>query len=84
NKRKTFQISAEDEAGNRYSRTVEVSALWLIKSIIPAGVEIELEGGNQYTLDSGKWVMTGDTTVYSGGSSVYVDGDMDMVFTKVQ
>nr|MCR5544804.1 hypothetical protein [Eubacterium sp.] len=47
NKRKTFQISAEDEAGNRYSRTVEVSALWLIKSIIPAGVEIELEGGNQ-------------------------------------
>lgn len=38
--------------------------------------------GKAYTLESGQWTVSGDSTVYNGGTEIYVSSDGDYKFTK--
>ena len=72
---KTFNIRAEDEAGNVSTLRVTVMAAWLKTKIIPANKRLPLVKRENYRLGSGMWRVSGDSTVYSGGSSVFVRSD---------
>ena len=80
---KTFEITAEDEAGNTESLTITVYALWLIDKVIPEKNNLPLSVNESYTLDGGSWTVEGDSTVYSGGFTVYVNSDGVYYFIKV-
>ncbi len=80
---KTFNLKAEDEAGNTSSAAITVMATWLKDKIIPAGKLLPLDSTESYKLGSGKWTVSGDSTVYNGGGSVYVNSDGDYTFTQV-
>lgn len=82
NGHKDFVINAEDDAGNKLNINVDLSALWLKEKIIPGGVNVTLEGKTVYILGQGNWMVSGDSTVYSGGFDVYVDSDGKYIFTQ--
>ena len=79
---KTFKMIAEDEAGNTSSLTMTLKATWLRDKVIPANKVLPLVKSESYKLDSGKWTVSGDSTVYSGGWDVYVNADGSYTFTK--
>lgn len=80
---KTFNLSAEDEAGNSNDVAITVMATWLKNKIIPAGKLLPLDSSESYKLGSGKWTVSGDSTIYNGGGTVYVNADGDYTFTQV-
>ena len=79
---KTFKMVAEDEAGNTSSLTMTLKATWLKDKVIPADKLLPLVRSESYKLDNGKWTVSGDSTVYSGGWDVYVNTDGSYTFTK--
>ncbi len=79
---KTFKMVAEDEAGNTSSLTMTLKATWLRDKVIPADKVLPLVRSESYKLDNGKWTVSGDSTVYSGGWDVYVNTDGSYTFTK--
>ena len=79
---KKFKLVAEDIAGNTATLEVTLMAEWLKDRVIPAGLLLPLEPGT-YNLDNGKWVVSGDSTVYNGGVSIYVDENGNYTFTRV-
>ena len=58
-------------------------AAWLKDKVIPAGKQITLEAGEAYTLPAGKWKISGDNTIYTGGTEIYVSGTGQYTFTKI-
>lgn len=82
NGKKEYEIKAVDYAGNETTAKVIVAAEWLETGIIPGGVNVNLETGNAYELDSGKWKVNGDDTCYNGGQKFYVGTQGDYVFEK--
>ena len=82
NGEKSFKLVAEDEAGNTSSLNMTLKATWLKDKIIPANKLLPLVKSESYKLDNGKWTVSGDSTVYSGGWDVYVNSDGSYTFTK--
>ena len=80
---KTFKLKAEDEAGNTTSAAITVMATWLKDKIIPGDKLLPLDSSESYKLGSGKWTVSGDSTIYNGGGTVYVNADGDYTFTQV-
>ena len=76
-------MEAEDEAGNIFRATILFNAAWMKNMTVPSGVVILLQTGNRYNLDSGKWSMNGDATVYNGGMTFYVRKDRESTFSKL-
>ena len=84
NRHMVYKISAEDEAGNIFTFTVDVYAPWMESGVIPAGVKVGLEAGSTYKLEAGEWATDVDSTVYTGGMDFYVAEDMELTFIKVK
>ena len=84
NRHTVYKISAEDEAGNVYTFSVDVYAPWMESGVIPAGVKVGLEAGSTYTLEDGEWATDIDATIYTGGMSFYVSEDTEITFIKVK
>ncbi len=84
NRHMVYKISAEDEAGNIFTFTVDVYAPWMESGVIPAGVKVGLEAGSTYKLEDGEWATDVDSTVYTGGMDFYVAEDMELTFIKVK
>jgi hypothetical protein len=84
NRHMVYKISAEDEAGNVYTFTVNVYAPWMESGVIPAGVKVGLEAGSTYKLEEGVWATDVDGTMYTGGMDFYVAEDMEVTFIKVK
>ncbi len=84
NRHMVYKISAEDEAGNIFTFTVNVYAPWMESGVIPAGVKVGLEAGSKYKLEDGEWATDVDSTVYTGGMDFYVAEDMELTFIKVK
>lgn len=88
---KTFQIVAEDEAGNISSISFTLKAEWLEKKVIIPDVVLPLEGNESYNLGDGYWIVTRNTpegpvtdnTVYSGNMPFYVEEGGEYTFTRV-
>ena len=81
--KRTVTLEATDKAGNTFSKTFVIAAEWLKNKIIPANVSVSLEPGEQYFLDgTGDWKVSGDSIVYKAGSSIYVDDNKTLIFTK--
>ena len=84
NRHMVYKVSAEDEAGNIFTFTVNVYAPWMESGVIPAGVKVGLEAGSAYKLEDGEWATDVDSTVYTGGMDFYVAEDMELTFIKVK
>ena len=82
NGEKTFNILAEDKAGNKLSTSITLTATWLLDKVIPANKLLPLTPGQSYKLDAGQWTVDGDSTVYNGGFDVYVDTEGSHTFTQ--
>lgn len=79
---KYYALIVEDAAGNKYSANFVLKALWMRSNILPSGSKVKLRSGNGYTLNSGSWKVDGDTTVYSGGRTIYVNSDGEYIFVE--
>ena len=79
----TFSIVATDEAGNEYNLQVTLLASWMKSNIIPAGSKVKLQSGSVYKLGSGKWKISGDSTIYNGNSDFYVTASGEYTFEKI-
>ncbi|MBO4338215.1 MAG: hypothetical protein J5842_09100, partial [Lachnospiraceae bacterium] len=79
---KTYNIIAKDEAGNKLEMKVKVISAWEKDGDVPSGKKISLEKGKAYKMKSGKWKISGDSTVYSGGRSFYVRNGGEYTFTS--
>lgn len=82
NGKKYYQIVASDLAGNAATVNITVAAPWMREGVIPSGLSIHLLRSENYTLGSGKWTVSGDTTTYTGAQNFYVGSDGDYVFTQ--
>ena len=51
------------------------------EGIIASGLK-KLRKGKEYKLGSGQWTVAGDTTVYQGGSAIYVTTSGEYDFKK--
>lgn len=80
NGKKSYEIVAEDEAGNKNSIVVYVAATWTKTGKIPKGESVNLEAGKGYTLGSGSWQVAGDATSYSGNITVFVKSNGTYTF----
>ncbi len=79
----TFSIVATDEAGNEYNLQVTLLASWMKSNIIPAGSKVKLQSGSVYKLGSGRWKISGDSTIYNGNSDFYVTASGEYTFEKI-
>ena len=77
-----YNIVATDYAGNDTTMTIILAAEWTKTGIIPSGEKIRLNANTAYTLGAGSWKVSGDSTVYSGGTSFYVSGEGDYTFSN--
>ena len=82
--KKSFEILAHDEAGNKFGAYVGIKATWLKTSVIPPNITLPLNEDTLYKLGSGRWVVGGDITVYNGGIGVYVYTDEDLIFYNAE
>ena len=80
---RTVTIEAEDEAGNTFTTNLIFMASWMTDMTIPAGTQVLLQTGNTYNLSSGKWSMSGDSSIYTGGNVFYVRQDIEETFSKL-
>lgn len=76
-----FVIIAEDAAGNKTEYTVEVWEKWVLDGIVENGKK-KLRRERSYKLGSGKWTVAGDSTVYQGGRTFYVNSSGTYDFKK--
>lgn len=74
-------IRAVDRAGNSVSYRFYVNELWLRDGISISGL-YPLKPDNSYKLCKGKWKVSGDSTVYEGNTTVYVDKSSNFNFRK--
>lgn len=79
---KYYALIVEDAAGNKYSANFVLKALWMRSNILPSGSKVKLRSGNGYTLNGGSWKVDGDSTVYSGGRTIYVNSDGEYIFVE--
>ena len=77
----THTVQVTDKAGNSVTYTIDVYAKWVSEGISSEG-KYELKSGIPYKLDSGKWKVAGDNTVYEGGSTFYVHESGTYEFQK--
>ena len=80
---RTVRIEAEDEAGNTFATNLVFMAAWMTDMTVPAGTQVLLQTGNTYNLSSGKWSMSGDSSIYTGGNVFYVRQDITETFSKL-
>ncbi len=74
-------IKAKDKAGNEMTCSINVSKDPANNIISESGI-YSLKAGTPYKLAEGKWQVSGDKSVYLGGSTFYVKADGDYTFTK--
>ena len=67
----THTIRATDRVGNSFSCEITVYETWMRDGITSGGVYY-LRAGIPYKLGSGTWKVTGDNTLYKGGTTFYV------------
>ena len=67
----THTIRATDQVGNSFSCEITVYETWMRDGITSGGVYY-LRAGIPYKLGSGTWKVTGDNTLYKGGTTFYV------------
>lgn len=79
---KSFTITTEDEAGNENNIKLVLMSSWLEDGKVPSGRKLPLVKGKKYNFEIGKWTVSGDSTVYNGGSAFYVVAPGDYTFTK--
>lgn len=77
----THTVQVTDKVGNSITYTIDVYAKWVSEGISSVG-KYELKPGIPYKLDSGKWKVVGDNTVYEGGSTFYVHESGTYEFQK--
>lgn len=77
-----YEILVTDLAGNTKNIKVTVAAEWTKTGIIPNGSMVKLETGKLYTLGSGTWTVSGDSTTYNGGSAFFVGGEGQYTFNQ--
>lgn len=77
-----YSIRATDLAGNRTSVTVTMAAEWTRTGLIPPNQKVKLNRMVKYRLGAGKWMVNGDSTVYSGNADFYVNKDSEYTFTN--
>ncbi len=78
----TFTVKAKDKAGNEFETKFTLISSWEQKGVVPKGKKIKLKKGKAYKLEAGTWKISGDSTVYNGGCSVYVRSDGEYTFTQ--
>ena len=77
-----YVVHAIDEAGNETLMKICVAESWTKNNIIPDAKTVKLRTGQAYTLDSGTWMMQGDSTVYNGGSKFYISQEGKYLFNR--
>lgn len=77
---KEYTILAEDLAGNTKKNTFYLSPVWRESGVVPKGKSVKLYKNKKYTLGSGTWSVSGDTTSYTGGNAFYVASDGTYTF----
>ena len=80
----TYSIVAEDDAGNTYTAKVIVVGTWVNKRDVPVGVKISLEAGESLVFGNGKWMVSGDSTIYEGSQRFYVAKSGDYTFEAAE
>lgn len=76
-----YKIAAEDAAGNKIEYTIEIYEAWVRDGIASNGKK-KLKRGILYKLGSGKWTISGDSTVYQGSGSFYVKNNGEYNFKR--
>ena len=77
-----YEIIGVDDAGNKKTIHVVVAADWMKTRQIPAGEKVKLFSKYSYTLGSGTWTVSGDSTTYTGGTSFRVKSDGEYTFSN--
>lgn len=78
-----YVIWMKDAAGNENTLVVDVMDEWTKLGYVPENKTIRLTTDEQYMLlDEGKWTISGDDTVYSGGIAFYVNQEGEYIFTQ--
>lgn len=77
-----YEIICVDQAGNRSEAKIVVAADWMKTKQIPSGVKVKLFSKYSYTLGSGTWTVSGDSTTYTGGTSFRVKSDGEYTFSN--
>jgi len=77
-----YKIVAIDKAGNVKNMTITVAAEWTKTGVIPSGMAVKLQAGKPYTLGSGTWNVSGDSTSYTGGAAIYVGSEGRYTFNQ--
>lgn len=77
-----YQILVTDKAGNIRNIKVTVAAEWTKTGEIPSGSMVKLKAGQVYTLSSGTWTVSGDSTTYNGGTVFFVGGEGQYTFNQ--
>ncbi len=77
-----YEIVVTDLAGHTRVVKVTVAAEWTKTGEIPSGSMVKLQAGQNYTLGSGTWTVSGDSTSYAGGSTFYVGGEGQYTFNQ--
>jgi hypothetical protein len=81
-RRLTYTVTLKDEAGNETEISLILGPAWLKDGIIGEG-EYYLETKEKYHMPSGSnWSMSGDTTVYTGGTDFYANKEGQVTFSK--
>lgn len=76
-------IRVKDKAGNEKTCSITVTARTPEENgVISANGTYSLKAGTSYKLAEGNWQVSGDNTVYQGGSAFYVKTDGNYSFTK--
>lgn len=77
-----YIVRAIDEAGNETLMKIYVAESWTKNNIIPNAKTVKLRAGQAYTLDSGTWMIQGDSTEYNGGSKFYISQEGKYLFNR--
>ena len=75
-------VRVRDKAGNETTYSITISKDPSEDGIISENGTYSLKANVKYQLGAGKWQVSGDKSVYSGGSTFYVKKDGDYTFTK--
>lgn len=76
-----YTITAEDMAGNAVEYSFQIEEAWMREGIISDGIK-NLRSNKEYKLGSGQWKVSGDNTVYNGGTNIYVPVGGEYDFQK--
>ena len=82
NGEETYEIIGIDNAGNKVTMNIVVAEEWMKTKQIPTGVMVKLYSKYTYKLGSGSWHVSGDSTTYSGNSSICVNADGEYMFSN--